>query len=115
MQGEETALYLGVNVERIKRRLLISASVLTAAAVSVSGIIGFVGLIVPHLMRFVVGSDQRWLSPSCLLSGAILMVLSDWFARALMGTSEIPVGIVTAFLGCPFFIYLLGRRKKSDF
>ena len=115
LQGEETALYLGVNVERIKRRLLISASVLTAAAVSVSGIIGFVGLVIPHLMRFVVGSDQRWLSPSCLLSGAILMVLSDWFARALMGTSEIPVGIVTAFLGCPFFIYLLGRRKKSSF
>ena len=114
LQGEETALYLGVNVEGIKRRLLVSASVLTAVAVSVSGIIGFVGLIIPHLMRLIVGSDQRWLSPSCLLGGSILLVLADWLARSLMGTSEIPVGIVTAFLGCPFFLYLLGRRQKTS-
>ena len=114
LQGEETALYLGLNVEGIKRRLLISASVLTALAVSVSGIIGFVGLIVPHLMRLVVGSDQRWLSPSCLLTGAMLLVLADWLARSAMGISEIPVGIVTAFLGCPFFLYLLGRRQKTN-
>ena len=65
-------------------------------------------------MRLVVGSDQRWLSPSCLLTGAMLLVLADWLARSAMGISEIPVGIVTAFLGCPFFLYLLGRRQKTN-
>lgn len=111
LQGEENAQFLGVDVERVKRLLLVITALLTAAAVSVSGIIGFVGLIVPHVMRLLVGPDHRRLLPASLLGGAILMVAADMLARTLIAPAEVPVGVITALLGCPFFLYLLSRRR----
>lgn len=111
LQGEENAQFLGVDVERVKRILLVVTALLTAAAVSVSGIIGFVGLIVPHVMRLLVGPDHRRLLPASLLGGAILMVAADMLARTLMAPAEVPVGVITALVGCPFFLYLLSRRR----
>ena len=112
LQGEENAQYLGVDVERLKRIFLVLTAWLTAAAVSVSGIIGFVGLIVPHMMRLLVGPDHRVLFPASLLGGAILMVCADMLARTVTAPAEVPVGIVTALIGCPFFLYLLSRRRE---
>jgi iron complex transport system permease protein len=107
--GEEEAAALGVEVERTKRLLLAVASVLTGAAVAVSGVIGFVGLVVPHLLRLVVGPDHRVLLPTSAVAGAVFLVATDTVARA--GALELPVGIVTAFLGAPFFLLLLRRRE----
>ena len=112
LQGEENAQYLGVDVERLKKIFLLLTALLTATAVSVSGIIGFVGLIVPHMMRLLVGPDHRVLFPASLLGGAILMVAADMLARTVAAPAEVPVGIVTALLGCPFFLYLLSRRRE---
>lgn len=111
LQGEENALFLGVEVERVKRILLIVTALLTAAAVSVSGIIGFVGLVVPHVMRLLVGPDHRRLLPASVLGGAILMIAADMLARTLIAPAEVPVGVITALIGCPFFLYLLSRRR----
>ncbi|MCR3921468.1 MAG: iron chelate uptake ABC transporter family permease subunit [Firmicutes bacterium] len=113
LMGEEAALSLGVNVEVTKKILLVVASLVTAAAVSVSGMIGFVGLIIPHAVRIVTGSDHRILLPSSALVGASFLVWADVVARTAMAPKEIPVGIITAFVGAPFFIYLL-RKKKSE-
>jgi iron complex transport system permease protein len=107
--GEEDAATLGIEVERTKRVLLGVSSLITAAAVAVSGVIGFVGLIVPHMMRLVVGPDHRILLPTSALAGATFLVLTDTVARTWAG--EIPVGIVTAALGVPFFLMLLRRRE----
>ena len=109
--GEEDAHALGVEVERTKRLLLAGASLVTAVAVSVSGVIGFVGLIVPHMMRLVVGPDHRVLLPASAFAGAVFLVATDTVAR--VGAAELPVGIVTAFLGAPFFLYLLRSREVS--
>ncbi len=110
--GEEEAHGLGVEVERTKRILLAVSAVLTAAAVAVSGVIGFVGLIVPHMVRLVVGPDHRVLLPAAALAGASFLVLTDTVARS--GATEIPVGIVTAALGAPFFLYLLRSREVHE-
>ncbi|EJN60421.1 vitamin B12 ABC transporter permease BtuC [Halogranum rubrum] len=107
--GEEDAHSLGIEVARTKKLLLAVASVLTAAAVSVSGVIGFVGLIVPHILRLLVGPDHRILLPTSALAGASFLVATDTIARS--GTAELPVGIVTAALGAPFFLYLLRRQE----
>jgi iron complex transport system permease protein len=107
--GEEDAHALGVEVERTKRLLLAVASVVTGAAVAVTGVIGFVGLVVPHVMRLLVGPDHRILLPTSALAGATFLVATDTIARS--GAAEIPVGIVTAFLGAPFFLYLLRTRE----
>jgi len=107
--GEEDASAVGIEVERTKRILLAVSSVITAAAVAVAGVIGFVGLVVPHIMRLVVGPDHRVLLPTSALAGASFLVLTDTVARA--GAAELPVGIVTAALGAPFFLYLLRRRE----
>jgi iron complex transport system permease protein len=107
--GEEDAHSLGVDVERTKRVLLAVAAIVTAAAVAVSGVIGFVGLIVPHVMRLLVGPDHRILLPTSALAGASFLVVTDTIARS--GPAEIPVGIVTAALGAPFFLYLLRTRE----
>lgn len=107
--GEEDAHSLGIEVARTKKLLLAVASIVTAAAVSVSGVIGFVGLIVPHMLRLVVGPDHRILLPTSALAGASFLVATDTIARA--GTAELPVGIVTAALGAPFFLYLLRRQE----
>jgi len=111
--GEEASLHLGVSVEATKKILLITASLITAAAVSVSGMIGFVGLIVPHAVRIVTGPDHRTLLPVSALVGAVFLIWADVIARTVMSPQEIPVGIITAFVGAPFFIYLLRKKKKE--
>ncbi len=113
-QGEEYALYLGLDVERSKRLLLMGASFVAAAAVSVSGIIGFVGLVVPHVMRMWVGPDHRVLLPASMLGGAVLLINADLLARVLIEPAELPIGIITSLLGCPFFLYLLSRRREVE-
>jgi iron complex transport system permease protein len=110
--GEEQASQLGVDTEKLKRIMLVSATLITAAAVSISGIIGFIGLIIPHIARILVGPDHRILIPSSALAGAIVLVLCDVIARTIISPAELPVGIITSLLGCPFFVYLL-RRKSS--
>lgn len=110
--GEEQAQQLGVDVETVKKRLIILGSLITAVAVSISGIIGFIGLIVPHMMRVLVGPDHRILIPSSALAGASLLVLCDTAARTILRPIVLPTGIVTAMLGAPFFIYLLLKSRK---
>lgn len=110
--GEEHATDLGVDVEFTKKVVLIFASLMTAAAVSVSGIIGFIGLIIPHIMRIIVGPDHRILLPSSCLVGAIFLIWTDTLARTIIQPTELPVGIITATLGAPFFLYLLRKRKR---
>jgi len=111
--GEEQAQYLGVNTENVKRGVLVSSSLITAAAVSVGGIIGFVGLIIPHIMRIFTGPDHRILFPTSTLAGAIFLVFTDTISRTILSPIELPVGIITASFGAPFFIYLLRKRGKS--
>ena len=107
--GEEDAHTLGIEVERTKQLLLAASSIITAAAVAVSGVIGFVGLIVPHMMRLLVGPDHRILLPTSALAGAAFLVATDTLARG--GPVQVPVGIITAALGAPFFLYLLRTRE----
>ena len=109
--GEEPARYLGADVEAVKRRVYVAASLLTAASVAVSGVIGFVGLIVPHLGRLVWGHRHRTLLPAAFLSGGTLLVLADTLARTVVAPRELPVGIVTALVGVPLFALLLRRWR----
>jgi iron complex transport system permease protein len=111
--GEERAAQLGVETERFKRRSLATGALLAAAAVSVAGVIGFVGLMTPHILRLVLGADHRRLVPASILGGAAFMVLADLAARTVRAPEEIPVGAVTALLGGPFFLYLLRRERKG--
>ena len=111
--NEEQARQLGVNVEAVKLTLLVAASLATAAAVAVSGIIGFVGLVVPHVTRLLWGADHRRLLPLSALLGASFLILADLVARTASPPTEIPVGIITALIGAPFFLYLLRRQRKS--
>lgn len=111
--GEETATYLGTDVEGVKRIAYGVASLITAAGVAVAGIIGFVGLIVPHTLRLLVGSDQRFLLPLSFLAGAAFLTLADLGARLVLDPTEIPIGVITAFLGVPLFLVLL-RRSLSE-
>src|SRR5579885_590636 len=113
--GDEGALQLGIDVERARRSVFVAASLLVAAAVSVSGIIGFVGLIVPHLLRLLLGPDQRLLLPASFLGGAVFLVWADAAARTALGPAELPVGVVTALLGGPFFVLLLRRQLSRTF
>jgi iron complex transport system permease protein len=113
--GEEPAQHLGVEVEQVKRRLLIAAALLTGACVSVSGLIGFVGLVIPHIVRMLIGPDHRILLPDVALFGAAFLLIADVLARVIIAPSELPVGIVTALVGGPFFIYLLRHQKNSMF
>ncbi len=116
--GEETAQHLGLNVERVKQVLLVLASMVTAAAVSLSGLVGFVGLMVPHVTRLLVGPDHRILFPASTVIGAIFLVICDALARVVAtpfaSTLELPVGIITMLFGAPFFI-LLFRKKKASY
>lgn len=107
--GEETASYLGTEVERVKRTAYAVASLVTAAGVAVAGIIGFVGLIVPHGVRLVAGSDHRALLPLSFAAGAVFLTLADLVARVALAPTEIPLGVVTAFVGVPLFLVLLRR------
>jgi len=113
LTGEESAHSLGVEVEKIKLYILILGTFMTSMVVSISGIIGFVGLIIPHIVRIIVGPDHRILLPSSGLIGGIFMIFADTIARTIISPMEIPVGIITALFGGPFFIYLLRKRKRS--
>ena len=110
--GEEQALSLGLGVEKTKKVLLILTTFLTGVAVSVSGIIGFIGLIAPHAVRMIAGPDHRLLLPASFLMGATFLIVADTAARSLLGPTEIPVGVVTALCGGPFFLFLLKSRKN---
>lgn len=111
--GEETAHHLGADVERVKRMALGLAALLTAAGVAVAGVIGFVGLVVPHTMRLMAGSDHRALLPLSFLGGAAFLVLSDVAAQLVLAPTQIPVGVITAFVGVPLFLLLLRRSLTS--
>jgi iron complex transport system permease protein len=113
--GDEQALQAGLRVERAKRIVIISASLCTAVAVAFSGIIGFIGLIVPHLLRMVWGLDYRHLIPLSLICGATALLLADLLARTLLAPEVIPVGIITALAGAPFFLWILRRAKREVF
>ena len=110
VQGEETASQLGVNVRTTKYILLIVTSLITSVAVSFAGIIGFIGIMVPHMMRLVFGSDHRLLMPAAALFGASFLVVADTLARTLLTPSELPVGVITALCGAPYFIFLMRRK-----
>ncbi|NKI73905.1 iron ABC transporter permease [Dickeya sp. CFBP 2040] len=111
--GDEEAHYLGVDVHRTRRRIVILCAVLVAAAVSVSGIIAFVGLVTPHLMRLLLGADHRWLLPGAALGGALLLLLADTLARTLVVPAEMPVGLLTSLIGGPWFLWLILRRQHG--
>ncbi|MGO4947275.1 FecCD family ABC transporter permease [Blautia sp. Sow4_E7] len=112
LTGEDTATQLGVNIEFVKRKILFASSLLTASVISVTGIIGFVGLVVPHVVRLFTGPKHRKLLPVSLIFGGAFMVICDTLSRSLT-TSEIPVGIITSICGGPFFLYLLRKSKKG--
>lgn len=110
--GEETAEYLGIRVERVKRIAYGAASFIAAAGVAFAGIIGFVGLIVPHTVRLLTGSDHRTLLPLSFLAGALFLTLADLLARTLFAPIDLPIGVITSFIGVPFFLFLLVTRGR---
>jgi iron complex transport system permease protein len=112
LTGEQEAIHLGVNVHRVKIVVYVASSVLTGLAVSVSGSIGYVGLLVPHVMRMLFGTDYRLLIPASAIGGATLIVFADMLSRTVLGTTEVPVGAMTAVAGAPVFIYLMRRRVR---
>jgi iron complex transport system permease protein len=109
--GEEGAMQVGVDVDRLKRRTLLLGSLLTGIAVAVAGMIGFVGLVVPHILRILLGPDHRLLLPAAFFGGAAFLVLADLVARTVVAPGELPVGVVTALIGGPFFLYLLRQSR----
>ena len=113
--GDEQARQMGLNVDRLKLVLILTASLVTAAAVAFSGVIGFLGLVVPHVIRLLWGGDYRHLTPLAVLGGATSLVLADIVARTAIAPQELPVGVVTALVGAPFFLYLLRRSKQQAY
>ena len=113
--GEEQARQLGLPVEKVKLFIIVSASLTTAAAVSFSGVIGFIGLVVPHIIRILWGGDYKRLIPLSIIGGAVALLISDILARIVMAPGYLPVGIVTALVGAPFFLWILRRAKKEVF
>lgn len=109
--GDEEAHYLGINVKRTKYALLLLSSLLVGVAVAVSGVIGFIGLIIPHLMRLHVGADHRWLIPSAILGGACLLLFADTLARTVLAPAEMPVGLLCSLIGGPYFLWLIVQHK----
>jgi iron complex transport system permease protein len=112
--GDEQAQQLGLPVERIKILVILTASLATATAVSFTGVIGFIGLIVPHMVRILWGPDYRRLIPLSILSGATTLLIADLLARTLLAPQEIPIGIITALAGAPFFLWILWRSQRGD-
>lgn len=112
--GEEDAHYMGVNVRRTQRQLLVLNALLVGTAVSVSGVIGFIGLVIPHVMRMCFGSDHRSVLPASALCGAILLLLADTLARTVVAPAEMPVGLLTSLIGAPWFFWLIIRRQRGS-
>ncbi|MFJ7697934.1 FecCD family ABC transporter permease [Lysinibacillus fusiformis] len=113
LYGEERAKHLGVNVKRSKYLILVGGSMLTGAAVAVSGTIGFVGLVVPHMTRMIWGSDHRHLLPLSFLNGATLLIICDLVARTIILPRELPIGVITAFIGAPVFSYIFYKQRRG--
>lgn len=111
--GEEEAMHLGIEVESVKKILILITSLITASLVSICGIIGFVGLMIPHMMRLIVGSNHKILIPITFIAAAIFMVASDIFSRSILPPVEIPIGVITAILGVPTFIFLLKIKQRA--
>jgi len=111
--GEEAASQLGVDAERLKRRIFVAAALLTGSVVAFAGPIGFVGLIVPHTLRMVLGPDNRLLVPTSLVGGAVFLLVADTLARNVVAPAELSVGVITSFCGAPFFVYLLRTRYRA--
>lgn len=111
--GEEAALQLGVNAERLKLRVFVGAALLTSSVVAFAGPIGFVGLVVPHMLRLVLGPDNRLLVPAALLAGGVFLLIADTLARTIIAPAELSVGVITSLCGAPFFVYLLRTRDRS--
>ena len=111
--GDEEAHYLGVNVPMLQRLLLLCSALLVAASVAISGIISFIGLVVPHLMRLWLGADHRALVPGSVLAGAILLLIADTIARTVVAPAEMPVGLLTSVLGAPWFLWLIFRQGRA--
>lgn len=111
--GEEKAQYLGVHVKRSKYAVLAGGSILTGAAVAVSGTIGFVGLVVPHMVRIIVGVDHRHLLPLAFLNGASLLVICDLVSRTIISPTELPIGVITSFIGAPVFAYIFFKQRSA--
>ncbi|NDW06502.1 FecCD family ABC transporter permease [Jiella pacifica] len=112
--GEAEAFHMGLRVERLKRLAILLVAAATGVAVAVSGTIGFVGIVVPHLLRLAVGADHRFLLPASCLGGALLLLVADIGARLLVAPAELPIGIITAAIGAPFFLWLLMRRRDFE-
>ena len=111
--GEERAYYLGVKVKQSKYFILAGGSILTGAAVAVSGTIGFVGLVVPHMIRMLIGTDHRHLLPLSFVNGASLLVICDLVSRTIIAPTELPIGVITAFIGAPVFAYIFFKQRKG--
>lgn len=111
--GDSEAAHLGIDVEKLKRKIILIVALTVGASVSVSGIIGFVGLVVPHLLRLTVGADHRNLVPSSAMLGASLLIGADWLCRTIVAPAELPIGVITATIGAPFFLWLLLKKKNE--
>ncbi|HLT08338.1 MAG TPA: iron ABC transporter permease [Cyclobacteriaceae bacterium] len=113
--GEAEAFHIGINVQKVKYIVLFFSALMVGAGVSMTGIIGFVGLIVPHLIRLVFGADHRLVLPASFLLGALLLAVADLLARTIVSPAEMPIGILTAIIGCPFFIWLIRNIRKTTY
>jgi iron complex transport system permease protein len=113
--GEETAQYRGLDTQKVQKLLLVFASLITGVAVAFTGVIGFVGLIIPHLIRLITGPDHRILLPTSSMIGASFLIVADVVAKTIIYPTELPVGIITALCGTPFFLYLLRKQRKIGF
>ena len=111
--GESEARHLGIDVQQVKRKLILLTTLGIGTAVAIGGMIGFVGLIVPHIVRLLIGPDHRWLLPASALAGGVLLLLADTIARIIIAPTELPTGILTAILGAPFFIMLLVQKRRE--
>jgi iron complex transport system permease protein len=111
--GESEARHLGIDVQQVKRKLILLTTLGIGTAVAIGGMIGFVGLIVPHIVRLLIGPDHRWLLPVSALAGGVLLLLADTIARIIIAPTELPTGILTAILGAPFFIMLLVQQRRE--
>lgn len=111
--GEREAAYLGVSVEKVKSRIILISSVVIGCCISMTGLIGFVGLIVPHFLRLMRGTDYRYLLPASALTGAVFLIIADAMARTIIAPAELPIGILTAIVGAPFFLWLLLRTQQE--
>ena len=110
--GESEARHLGINIQKVKLQLITLSAIAVGVSVSVSGVIGFVGLVVPHLIRLMVGPDHRVLLPASAMLGGILLVLADMLSRTIVAPAELPIGIVTALMGAPFFMSMLWQQRQ---